>query len=213
MATLIQYRRTGLSTGVIMKQNTPDRTNAEHASVAQAGLRHAIWHALTLDARFYQNARGEKTTLRSALTVVVLAALSRAIANILISLLNRLTLPALIIAVLLGIFSVIICYYFWTFTIWKAGQWLKFNPPSYRALLCPIGFAYAPQLLNFIIVVPVLGRAVELILSVWTLYAVVLAVSKAMNITKLRAAFISILSFPIVQIVPTLIQAIVQQFV
>lgn len=178
----------------------------------QLNIRQTIWHALTLDAQLYQTARGEQKTLRSALIIVVLAALSRAIANILISLLNRATLPALIVTVLLGIITVIICYYFWTFTIWKAGQWLKLNPPSYRELLCPVGFAYAPQLLNFTTVLPVLGRAIELILSLWTLYAVILAVSKAMNISKLRAALMSVLSFPIVQIVPILIQVVAQQF-
>lgn len=190
-----------------MNQNAP-----RPANIKQTSLRQTIWHALTLDARLYQTARGDRKTLRWALTIVVLVALSRAISNILISLLNRATLPALVVTVLLGIFTVIVCYYFWTFTIWKAGQWLKFNPPSYRELLCPVGFAYAPQLLMFITIIPVLGRAVELLLSVWTLYAVILAVSKAMNITKLRAALISILSFPIVQIVPILIQVIAQQF-
>ncbi len=178
----------------------------------QTGLKQTIWHALTLNERLYQTARGERKTLRSALMVVVLAALSRAIATILISLLNRATLLALIITVLLSVFTVIVCYYFWTFTIWKAGAWLKFNPPSYRQLLCPIGFAYAPQLLSFITVLPVLGRAIELILSLWTLYAVILAVSKGMRITKPQAALISLLSFPVVQIVPILIQVVAQQF-
>lgn len=182
------------------------------ASVRRASLRRVIWQALTLNKRLYQSAQRRQTALRDALTIVVLAALSRAVADILISLLNRLELPALIIIVLLSIFSVIVGYYFWTFTIWKAGQWLKFNPPSYRALLCPIGFAYAPQMLNFIIVIPLLGRVVDLILAIWTLSAVILAVSQRMRITRLQAAFISILSFPVLQIVPALIQIFAQQF-
>lgn len=184
----------------------------KHVCIWSMSLKHTVWHALTLDSRFYQAARSEPKTRRLALRVVVLAALSRAIANILISLLNRATPLGLVITALLGIFTVIVCYYFWTFTIWKIGQWLKCNPPSYRELLCPVGFAYAPQLLMFITIIPVFGRAIELLLSVWTLYAVILAVSEAMNITKLRAALISLVSFPIVQIVPILIQVIAQQF-
>ncbi|MEM8505296.1 MAG: Yip1 family protein [Cyanobacteria bacterium P01_D01_bin.1] len=192
-----------------MRRSAPKRTNARRSD----RFRRAIWHALTLDTQLYRSTQENPKALQSALAIVVLAALSRAIANILISLLNRLTLPALVMAVSLGIFSVIVCYFFWTFTIWKAGQWLRFNPPSYKALLRPIGFAYAPQILNFIIVLPVLGRAAELVLSMWTLYAVALAVSSAMSISKLKAVFISVLSFPIVQIVPILIQILVQQFV
>ncbi len=190
-----------------MNQNTPGQPNARSMS-----FKRKIWQALTLDSQFYQTARGEKRTLRLALMVVVLAASSRAIANILISLLNRATPLGLVITALLGIFTVIVCYYFWTFTIWKIGQWLKCEVPDYKELLCPVGFAYAPQLLMFITIIPVIGRAIELLLSVWTLYAVILAVSEAMHITKLRAALISLVSFPVVQIVPILIQVIAQQF-
>ena len=185
---------------------------SRQADIRQISLRQTVWRSLTLDARFYQAARGERKTLRRALTIVLLAALSRAIASIVISLLNRATPSALMITLLLGIVSVIVFYYLWTFTIWKAGQWLRFNPPTYRDLLCPVGFAYAPQLLTFVTVVPVLGRAIELILTIWTLYAVILAVSRTMNITKPQAALISILSFPVVQMVPIVIQVVAQQF-
>lgn len=179
---------------------------------SQASIRQIAWNALTLNAQLYQATRSDRRTRRAALTIVIFAALSRAVASIIISLLNRVTLPALLFTVLFGIFSVVIGYYFWTFTIWKIGQWANLNPPTYRALLCPIGFAYSPQLLNFITILPLLGRPLELILSVWTLLAVILAVRKAMSINPLWAALLSIVSFPVVQIVPILIQVIAQQF-
>lgn len=185
-----------------MKQNASSRAN----------IWQTIWKALTLNAQFYQSAQSDRRTRRIALTIVILAALSRAVASLIISLLNRVTLPVLIITILLGIFSVIIGYYFWSFTIWKAGQWLNFNPPTYSELRYPIGFAYAPQVLNFITIIPLLGRPIELILSAWTALAITVAVSQAMNITMFRAVLISLVCFPVVQIVPILIQAVAQQY-
>lgn len=184
---------------------------AQRAS-SRTDIRRTIWQALTLNEQFYQTAQGDPATCRTALTVVIIAAVSRAIASIVISLLNRATMPTLIVTTLLGILSVIVGYYFWTFTIWKAGQWLNLNPPTYAKLRCPVGFAYAPQVLNFLILLPLFGRPVELILSWWTFLAVSVAVAKAMNISTLRAALISFVSFPVVQIVPILIQVIGQQF-
>lgn len=177
----------------------------------QANIWQTIWNALTLNVQLYQTAQRDQRTQRTALTIVILAALSRAVANIIISLLNRVTLPVLIITVFLGIFAAIIGYYFWTFTIWKVGQWLRFNPPTYRELLYPMGFAYSPQVLNFLTILPLLGRPIELILSGWTFLAVTVAV-RTMTITMLQAALISFVCFPVVQIVPILVQVIAQQF-
>lgn len=185
-----------------MSRNTSDRAN----------IWRTIGNALTLNPQLHQNAQRDRKTRRTAFVIVILAALSRTLANAIISLLNRVTLPVFLITLFLGIFTVIAGYYFWTFTIWKAGQWLKFNPPTYRELLYPIGFAYSPQVLNAIAILPLLGRPLDLILSAWTLLAVTVAVRRAMTVTMLRAALISLVSFPVVQIVPILIQVVAQRF-
>lgn len=179
---------------------------------SRADIWRTILNALTLNAQFYRTVQSDRRTRRTALMIVILAALSRAVASMIISLLNRVTLPVLIITLLFGIFSVVVGYYFWTFTIWKAGQWLRCSPPTYGQLLRPIGFAYAPQVLNFITMLPLLGRPIELILSAWTLLAITVAVKRAMSITMLRAVLISLVCFPVVQIVPILIQVVAQQF-
>lgn len=180
---------------------------------SRANIWQTIWNALTLNAQLYQTAQSDRRTQRTALKIVIFATLSRAIASIIISLLNRVTIPALIVTLLLSVLSVIIGYYFWTFTIWKFGQWLKCNPPTYRELLYPIGFAYSPQVLNVITILPLLGRPIELILSAWTLLSITVAVRRAMTVTMLRATLISLVSFPVVQIVPILIQVVAQQFI
>lgn len=68
-------------------------------------------------------------------------------------------------------------------------------------------------MLNVITIIPLLGRPIELLLTVWTLLAVTVAVRCAMTITMLKAALISLLCLPVVQIVPIVIQVVAQQFV
>jgi Yip1 domain len=116
-----------------------------------------------------------------------------------------------LISLLLGILSVVMGYFFWTFTIHKVGQWFRLNPPKYRELLCPIGFAYSPQILNVMTVIPLLGRPIELILAAWTLLAVTIAVRQAMTLTTLQAALLSLACFPVIQIVSLVVQVMVQQ--
>lgn len=183
----------------------------EH-NASDIGIWQTIRDALTLSPRLSESVQGNQKVRRSAFLIVLLAALSRTLGSAVISLLNRVTLPALLVTSVLGIFTVIIGYYFWTFIIWQIAQWSKFNPPPYRELLNPIGFAYSPQILNVLTLIPLFGRPIELILAGWTLLAVTIAVHRAMRITTLQAAIISFVSFPVIQLVSVVIQVISQQF-
>ncbi len=179
---------------------------------AQAGIWQTICAALTLNAELYEHAQNTPKTHRLALTIVLLAALSRALGSSVILLLTRTTPIAFFLILCLNILSVIVSYYVWTFTIWKVGRWLRTDSPSYRALLSPIGFAYAPQILNFLTLVPLLGRPIELMLAVWTLLAVTVAVRQALDVRTRRAALICLLCFPLIQVVIGVIQSTQQLF-
>lgn len=180
---------------------------------SSAGIWQTIWDALTLNSQLYQNAQTNLRTRRMALAIVVLAALSRALGTAVISLLNHVTLPTFLLILFLNFLSVAIAYYFWTFIIWKIGQLLKSNPPTYQKLLYPIGFAYAPQFLNFLTLIPLLGRPIEIVLAVWTLLAVIVAVRQALHISILGATAIALVSFLLIQIVIGTIQVASQQFI
>ncbi|MCU0548237.1 MAG: YIP1 family protein [Leptolyngbya sp. Prado105] len=184
----------------------------KHDAAREVSIWRTIRDALTLSPRLSESVEGNQKTRRFAFTIVLLAALSRTLGSAVISLLNRVTLPALLITAVSGFFTVIVGYYFWTFTIWKLGQWSKFNPPAYQELLTLVGFAYSPQILNVLTLIPLFGRPIELILAAWTLLAVTIAVQRVMRITMLQATVISFVSFPVIQIVSTVVQVLSQQF-
>jgi hypothetical protein len=182
-------------------------------SQSKLGLWTTLRRALALTASFYEDARNTSRNRRLALTIVLLAAVSHTLGSAVILLINRATLPLLLLALLVNGFSVVAGYYVWTFTIWKIGQWMKPIDPTYRELLIPIGFAYAPQVLNFLTLIPLLGRPIELILAIWSLLAVVVAVRQGLDISTRRAALICLVGFPLIQTAIGFIQVLQQKLV
>lgn len=163
-------------------------------------------HALALNADFYESARSTARNRRIALIIVLLAALSRILGTLVILLINQVTTEVLLLVLLLDGLAVILGYYFWTFVVFKVGQWLKPIDPTYRDLLVPIGFAYAPQILNFLTLIPLLGRPIELILAVWSLLAVIVAVRQGLDIRNRWATVIGLLGWVPIQLTGGFVQ-------
>jgi hypothetical protein len=170
-------------------------------------------HALALNADFYENARNTDRNRSIALMIVCLAALSHLLGSAVILLINGTTLIGLGIALILNGLVFIGGYYFWTFVVWKIGQWLKPIDPTYQELLTPIGFSYAPQALNFLTLIPLLGRPIELLLSVWSLLAVIVAVRQGLDIRTRQAMLISVIGWVSLQTLIGLAQVLEQNLV
>lgn len=173
------------------------------------GLRETLCKALSLKAGFYENARNRPRTYRIALMIVILAALSHALGSAVILVLNRVTLPNLLIALFIITFSIVGGYYLWTWIIWKLGHWLKPNAPTYLDLSIPIGFAYAPQTLNFLTLIPLLGRPIVSILAVWSLLAAIVAVREGLDISTSRAVIICLVGWTSIQLAISFIQILI----
>lgn len=172
----------------------------------QVTLYKTLGKALVLDGYFFEHARNTPKNHRIAQTIVILAALSHALGSALILIINRAALPILLFALVIDSLSVVAGYYFWSLTIWKVGQWRKPNYCSYGELLIPIGFAYAPQVLNFLTLIPLLGRPIEIILAVWSLLAVLVAVRQGLDINTRWATVICLVGWPFIQTVIGFIQ-------
>ena len=166
----------------------------------KATLVKTLGNALILNANFYEQAPNTQRNRRIALIIVGLTALSHTVGQAVILLLTQAPWPLLLIALILDFIAVLIGYYFWTFTIWKIGRWHRSDAPSYSELLIPIGFAYAPQSLNFLKIIPFLGEAIELGLAVWSLLAVIIAVRQGLDLKLGWAALICLVGWPVIQV-------------
>ncbi|MBD2531864.1 hypothetical protein H6G97_20660 [Nostoc flagelliforme FACHB-838] len=174
------------------------------------GIRKVLWDVLALNANFYEDARRYPKAVKVAQVIVILAAIAHALGSVVIPLLAQVTLPLLLLIFAVNILSVVVGYYFWTFSIWKIGQQLQLPIHTYRELLIPIGFAYTPQILNFFTVIPLLGRPIEIGLSTWSLLAVIVAIKRGFNINLGRAILICLFGWLIVEIAIGVIQVIIQ---
>lgn len=170
------------------------------------GLLKTLGSALALDANFYEDARSTPLTDRVAQTIVILASLSHALGTAVVFIINWTAISILPLVLLIDTLSVLLGYYFWTLTIWLIGKWLRQNPPTYKDILIPIGFAYAPQVLNFLTLIPLLGKPIELILSIWSLLTVIVAVRHGLDINTTWSTVICLLGWPLVQIAIGFIQ-------
>lgn len=170
------------------------------------GLWRTLVSALSLDANFYENAPNDSITNRVAQTIVLLAAVSHALGSAVVFIISWTAIPILPLALLVDALSIVCGYYFWTLTIKQISRLFKINSPSYRELLIPIGFAYAPQVLNFLTLIPLLGHPIELVLSIWSLLAVIVAVRQGLDINTLWASAICLLGWPLIQIAIRFIQ-------
>jgi len=175
-----------------------------------AGLGATLWNALSLNGNFYEKTPYTPRTKRIALTIVILAAASRVLGSAVILLINRTEPTVIFLALLIDGLAVVGGYYFWTFTIAKLGDWLKPSHITYNELLIPIGFAYAPQVLNFLTLIPLLGEGIERILAVWSLLAVIVAVRQGLDIQTRWAVLICLVGWPLIQIAIGFVKVIEQ---
>ena len=61
--------------------------------------------------------------------------------------------------------------------------------------------------------IPLLGRPIELILSVWSLLAVIVAVRQGLDIKTRLAAFICLVGWPVIQLAIGFVQVFEQELV
>ncbi|MBE9157418.1 hypothetical protein IQ265_11365 [Nodosilinea sp. LEGE 06152] len=168
--------------------------------------------ALTLNQDFYEHSHQYPAAARYARSIVALAGLSHGLGSGLILLLYKPSFLELVAGVLINGLSVVVGYYLWTYGLWKINSYLTPVPP-YRELLVPVGFAYAPQMLNLLTVIPLLGRPITLTLAGWTLLGAIAAVRAGLNIGLAKATLLAGVGFTLMQVGIGLVQEGVQNWV
>jgi hypothetical protein len=158
-----------------------------------------VQSALALRPQIFAQIIEAPAGLFIALTVVVLAGLSEALAQSLVLFINRISPRRFILAILLSAGTHFIGFLFWTATIWLVGVYLFERSVPYATVTRAVGLAYAPQLLGFFILTPFLGSLFALVIGVWSLLSTVIAVSVGLNLTIWQAMACSGLGWLLLQ--------------
>ena len=148
--------------------------------------------AARLEAALYREVKEDRAAFAQAMGVVVLSSVAAGVG----SSAKTNAGPELI---LLGTLLSLTSWFVWAFLIYFIGT--RFLPESgtvadYGQLLRTIGFSSSPGIAHVLGVIPDTTQAVFLVVSVWTLVAMVVAVRVALSYSSsLRAATVCILGW------------------
>lgn len=160
------------------------------ASERSGSMIHRMVGASRLDPEVYEEVEADSSSTGQAFLVVVLVALATGLVSL--SLIG-------LIGLLVGVVVAIVGWVFWAWLVYLIGT--KILPSDqtdadWGQLARTLGFAQSPGVLKVFGVVPVVGDAIFLIVSVWMLFAMVIAVRQALDYTStLRAIGVVVLGF------------------
>lgn len=159
-----------------------------------------IQQAMRLNPIVFAEIQQIRGGLGIALLIVTLAGLSEALGQSVVLFINRLRPRRFILALMITAASHMVGYLVWTVTVWLVGVYVFGQEVSMIAIACVVGLAYAPQTLAFFELTPFLGNPFSIILSLWSMVAIIMAVRVGLNLELWQAFLASALGWVIIQV-------------
>lgn len=159
----------------------------------------AILQALALDEQIYVAVQASRQGLWMAMIVVGLAGLSQALGQSLVLFINQIRPRRFILAMIASVVTYMGGYGLWLASVWLVATFAFGAEISWMAAAAVVGLAYAPQLLAFFELTPFLGNPFGVLLSLWTLLAIVIAVRAGFGLETWQAVATSGLGWLLLQ--------------
>jgi hypothetical protein len=131
---------------------------------------------LALDADTFQSIHTLPYSLLAALTVVFLAGFAQSLSQIVVLFINQVRPLRFALSLLISALFFMIGYGFWAASLWLILNVSFAGHISLIAILRTLGFSYAPLMLSIFVMLPYFGGGIFVMLSIWTLLAVVVGV-------------------------------------
>jgi hypothetical protein len=135
-----------------------------------------------------------------ALIVVGLAGLSQALGQSLVLFANHVRPRRFILAVLAAAIGYVVGYLLWAASVWLVGVYAFGAEVRWVTVAATVGLAYAPQLFAFFELTPFFGSPFGVLLSLWSLLAIVIAVRAGLGLVMWQAIAASGLGWLLLQI-------------
>ncbi|MEZ4864310.1 MAG: hypothetical protein R3C14_23560 [Caldilineaceae bacterium] len=160
----------------------------------------AIQQAIRLEPTIYADIQRLPGGLVIAMMVVILAGLSESLGQSIILFINRVSPIRFTLSLLITAASHLIGYGLWSVTIWLLGVHVFARTESLTAAASAVGLAYAPQILAFFELTPFLGNPFSIILSLWSMVAIVVAIRIGLDLETGQAIVASGLGWTFIQL-------------
>ena len=171
------------------------------------GILDRMFRAAKLDSSLYEEVEKDTKATNQAVLVVVIASVCSGIGT---AIAGQMTggLSGLIFGLVMGAVSALVGWFIWSFITYFIGTKLFKGPQTeatYGQLLRCIGFSDTPQILGILSFIPVLGWAISLLASIWSLVAMVIGVRQALDFSTGRAVATCIVGFVVLVIILALV--------
>ncbi|MFO7545698.1 MAG: hypothetical protein R6W77_09405 [Trueperaceae bacterium] len=157
-----------------------------------------VWGALALRPESFAPA-ASGSGLRLALSVVFFAGLSQAVGQSLVLFANRVSPRRFVASLILFATVFTTTFLFWAATVWLIAGRLFDHPRPFATAVAAVGLAYAPQLLAFFTLTPYFGSLLWIVLTTWTLIAIVIATQVTFDLATPRAIAAAALGWVLLQ--------------
>ncbi|HEX7004173.1 MAG TPA: hypothetical protein VF168_08290 [Trueperaceae bacterium] len=129
----------------------------------------------------------EQLPIRMLLAVVFLAGISSAAGQSLVLFVSRVRPHRFIASLLLSAMIFVAGFMLWSLSVWSIGSFAYSREVPYETVLRAIALAYSPYLFSFFVLTPYLGSFIWLLLSIWSLLALVIATGVVLDLTLWQA--------------------------
>jgi hypothetical protein len=163
-------------------------------------LAEMIRRALRLEPEIYGAIQQAPQGVWLALLVVFLACLSESVGQSIVLFINRVRPRRFILALLLATFSRVGGFLLWTVSVWLITRYGFERDLPISAIASAVGLAYAPQLLAFFVLTPFLGNIFSILLSLWSMVAIIIAVRVGVELGFGQAVLVSGLGWVLIQV-------------
>ena len=159
--------------------------------VGRAGALEHLWElvrgAIALHSETFQSLQTQPHSLLAALTIVFIAGFAQSLSQIVVLFVNQVRPLRFVLSLFISTLFFVVGYCFWAMSIWAIlnisfGGYLPFN-----AVVRTLGFSYAPLMLGVLVVIPYFGSAIFVVLSIWTLLAVVVGIESITTLSRWEA--------------------------
>jgi hypothetical protein len=168
-----------------------------------------MMRAARLDSSLYEEVEHDQNATSQAATVVAIVAVCQGIASA-VGLLNA---PegggtgAAVLGLILGIVGAFVGWVVWSYVTYFVGTSVFKGQATPGEMLRTIGFAYTPNILGILGIIPVLGGIAAFVGSIWALVAGVIAIRQGLDLSTGQAVITAIIGWLVVALISCLVAA------
>ncbi|MGL4608752.1 MAG: YIP1 family protein [Trueperaceae bacterium] len=159
-----------------------------------------IGQILRLDPAVFERLQRSDDGLQLALLTIVCAGLSSQIGHSVVLIANRVTPPRFALSIGVGSAFYLFNVSVWSFSLWLVGNMIL-KDVTYWTVLNVVGFAQAPHIFGFLVLIPFLGVPFGWLLSLYSLLAMLVGIQTVFGVSLTVALIPSGLSWLVLHVV------------